>query len=224
MTENEKMVSKTTELLRDEAREAWESITTDPWTVALAEGRLERAAMVRYLVQDHRFLDAFSVLLSAMLAHTKRLEDRVFGSQFLALILSKENTYFERSFEALAVSAEERSVPDAAATTKFDELMRSTAASGKLHAMLAVLVVCEWSYETWGERAARTKAKDLPFYYAEWIDLHSGPYFRQVVAYLRGLLDDLPLSPAELEDTRRAFHAAVHCEQAFWDTVANNDG
>lgn len=71
--------------------------------------------MPGYLIQDHRFLDSFVVLLASMVAHARCLEDRIFGCQFLALVTGKENTYFERCFQALPnCSVEELDkVPDA---------------------------------------------------------------------------------------------------------------
>ena len=50
-----------------------------------------------------------------MVAHARCLEDRIFGCQFLALVTGKENTYFERCFQALPnCSVEELDkVPDA---------------------------------------------------------------------------------------------------------------
>ncbi len=54
--------------------------------------------------------------------------------------------------------------------------------------ILSVLVVCEWSYGSWGERVASTTVRE-DFVTYEWVDLHSGPYFTKVVNYLRDLLD-----------------------------------
>ena len=116
-----------------------------------------------------------------MIATAPSLEDRIPGAQFLALITSKENTYFERSFEALRVPDAARQEAPHNVTADFISLMRSAAASGSVANMLAVLVVCEWSYRTWGEVAAVERSKDLPFWLGEWIDLHSGDYFTSVV-------------------------------------------
>lgn len=90
--------------------------------------------MKRYLIQDHRFLDAFVVLLASTIAKARTLGDRIPGCQFLALITGKENTYFERSFEKLGCSdTEERmKVPDEAVTAGFVGLMRETAREGSL--------------------------------------------------------------------------------------------
>ena len=88
----------------------------------------------KYLIQDHRFLDAFVILLSSTIAKCRTLEDRIPGCQFLGLITGKENTYFERSFEVLGCSnVEERmKVPDEEVTMNFVNLMKESATEGTL--------------------------------------------------------------------------------------------
>lgn len=88
----------------------------------------------KYLIQDHRFLDAFVVLLASAIAKARTLDDRIPGCQFLAVITGKENTYFERSFEVLGCNdTEERmKVPDEEVTARFVQLMREVANSGSL--------------------------------------------------------------------------------------------
>ena len=67
---------------------------------------------------------------------------------------------------------ENRDIPDAPCTTAFCNLMREVAQSGHLGEMLAVIVVCEWSYLSWGERVlSKTKRDNFETY--EWVDLHS---------------------------------------------------
>ena len=153
-----------TERCREEAGDTWRAVVEHPFTDALASGTIDEDVMRFYLIQDHRFLDDFVVLLASMVrpppgracvqaafdpeaSHSKShvaspvplpdrcqvaaaptLEDRIPGCQFLALITGKENTYFERSFEALGVPAERRQVaftPNDAATTGFQNLMRT---------------------------------------------------------------------------------------------------
>lgn len=55
-----------------------------------------REVMRRYLIQDHRFLDALVVLLASMVASLRSLEDRIPACQFLGSLTGPENTYFER--------------------------------------------------------------------------------------------------------------------------------
>jgi len=167
-----------------------------------------------YLIQDHRFLDSFVVLLASIIACVPTLQDRIPGCQFLALITGSENNYFERSFTKLGVTNEERSIdktPNADVTTRFCTLMRDVAKYGHLEEMLAVIVVCEWSYLSWAtivlqedderekqqqqqqqqqggnEKLSRINRDDFMTY--EWITLHSGTEFESVVNYFRELLD-----------------------------------
>ena len=153
-----------------------------------------------------------------MIAHCQSLKDRIPGCQFLAVITSDENTYFERALTELDTANIRSSVPDAPCTTNFCALMREAASSGSLGEMLAVLVVCEWSYMTWGERVAPTTVRQ-DFVTYEWVDLHSGADFRGVVAYLRGLLDKEgeTMTEEEKRKCKERFLQAVAYEENFFD-------
>ncbi|KAJ1636594.1 hypothetical protein T492DRAFT_835146 [Pavlovales sp. CCMP2436] len=226
------------EWLRAQTADQWERVVSHRFASELAAGSLANATLRSYLVQDHRFVNEFTMLLAAMLSLVPTLDDRVQGAQFLALVTSKENTYFVRSLEALGVSPESASaVPDSPITTRFKALMRSTARGGSLANMLAVLLVCEWSYETWGERAMAERAPGLAFWHGEgrllnpptptphypyqWIDLHAGAYFNSVIAYLRGLLDreGAVLDEVARREVVRVWAEAVGCEEDFFDAA-----
>ena len=138
------MATRFTDELRTLAGAKWDAIVAHRFTDELAAGTVADGVLTRYLVQDHRFLDAFVVLLSSMVAAAPTLADRIPGCQFLALITGRENTYFERSFDALGIDEAARSgTPDAPPTVAFNGLMRE-AATASYPEMLAVLVVAEW--------------------------------------------------------------------------------
>ena len=212
-----------TDSLVSEVRPLWRSVVEHRFTDELAAGTLDLGVLKCYLIQDHRFLDAFVVLLSSMVSAARSLPDRIPGCQFLALITGKENTYFERSFEALGVTPTERTTtPNATATSSFIQLMRDAARVGSLGEKLAVLVVAEWTYQSWGERVLPNAVSE-PFYYREWVDLHSGEYFGSVVDYLRRLLDSEAdhLDEAGMDAVRRRFQTAVQLEKQFFDACYN---
>lgn len=123
-----------TEELRIAAGEQWNRVVNHKFTTELAKGDIDRGVLKRYLIQDHRFLDAFVVLLAATIANARTLDDRIPLCQFLALITGKENTYFERSFVALGCDDvyERMNIPDEKVTSEFVKLMRDTAANGSL--------------------------------------------------------------------------------------------
>jgi thiaminase/transcriptional activator TenA len=214
-----------TEDLRAAAGEQWNRVVHHKFTKELAAGTIDREVLKRYLIQDFRFLDAFVVLLASVIAHCRTLEDRIPGCQFLALITGKENTYFHRSFERLNVSVADRAmIPDATCTTEFCNLMREVALQGELGEMLAVLVVCEWSYLDWATIVEKETNRD-DFVTFEWVDLHSGEYFSNVVSYLRALLDkEGELIGDKARNTcKNRFLQAVQLEEDFFEYASNED-
>ncbi len=105
-------------------------------------------------------------------------------------------------------------------TTAFLDLMRKARLSGNYAEMLAVLVVAEWSYLSWAS-PMEDNAKDLPFWFGEWITLHAGAGFQGVVDYLRAQLDAVwpTLSDAAQDKVRSNFSDAVALERAFFDAA-----
>ena len=206
--------------LRLAAGSQWERIISHRFTTEIASGSIDRNVLKRYLIQDHRFLDAFVVLLASMVASARCLEDRIEGCQFLAVLTGKENTYFERSFAHLGVKKNDRlQIGNADVTNRFLDLMRTVANGGTLGEKLAVLCVCEWTYLSWGQRVQATTNRDN-FSCYEWVDLHCGEYFASVVAYLRNLLDNEGahhLDDAGRSACRQRFLEAIQLEEDFFD-------
>jgi thiaminase/transcriptional activator TenA len=209
---------RATEFLIDSYQGDWDAATNHPFCKKLAEGTLPLDNMRWYLVQDYKFLDDFVRLLATAIAHAPTLADGVPAAQFLGLVTSTENTYFLRSFDALGISEADQNVPAAPATVAFQNLMRRARTSGCYQQMLAVLIVAEWSYLTWADQY-KSYSKDLPFWFSEWIDLHTGEGFEGVVAHLRNQLDCLwvEMSAQQQSDTAAMFHKAVVCERDFFD-------
>ena len=235
----EPSTTRYTDQLRAKAGDQWNRVVHHRFTKELAAGTIDKQTVLKpYLIQDHRFLDSFVVLLASIVAAVPSLEDRIPGCQFLAVVTGSENTYFERSFEALGVTLEEReSTPDAAVTTKFCTLMRDAAASQNLVEMLAVIVVCEWSYMSWGQAVLNEGMVNREdFVTHEWVDLHSGPMFEGVIEYLRSLLDregghlasaaasgDNDEASRLLEACERRFLEAVQLEEDFFEYAYSNN-
>ncbi|MEP5762391.1 MAG: TenA family protein [Litoreibacter sp.] len=211
---------RATDLLKNSVQDDWDAVTDHQFCKELAEGTLPLDKMRRYLVQDYKFIDGFVRLLATAIVHAPTLADGVPMAQFLGLVTSTENTYFLRSFEALEISQADQNVPAVPATRAFQDLMHAARTSGRYEQMLAVLVVAEWSYLAWANRYKNYSA-DLPFWFSEWIDLHTGDGFENVVNHLRDQLDSvwLQLSDDHKSKTTAMFHNAVQCERAFFDTA-----
>lgn len=204
-----------TQYLQSLVAQDWHAATHHAFTNALADGTLSREKMAGYLQQDYQFIDGFVRLLASAVAHAPTLQDAVPGAQFLGVICGPENTYFLRSSQALEISL---SAPAAPETIAFQQLMDQARRSGRYEIMLSVLVVAEWIYLDWATPFEGC-ADDLPFWLGEWISLHSGDGFAQVVAYLRDQLDIVweALDDDARENVTATFTEAVRLERAFFD-------
>lgn len=208
------------DVLREASEPDWTAAVTHRFVHELAAGTLDRAVMRRYLVQDYQFLDAFVALLGAAIHAAPSLPQRIPLGRFLGMVVSEENTYFQRSFDALDVPEAERVAPALATPTAgFQALMREAAASGRYGAALAVLTVAEWVYLSW---AAPLAGRDPGwFVFREWIDLHSGPSFEAWVGFLRAELDAAheAADAAGRAEIAALFRRAVALERAFFDAA-----
>jgi thiaminase/transcriptional activator TenA len=212
--------ARPTDHFRAQAEPDWSEAVGHRFVRELAAGTLDHAVMRRYLVQDYQFLDTFVALLGAAIHAAPALRQRVVLGRLLGLVVSEENTYFQRSFDALGVPEEERASPSLLPpTVGFQALMREAAAAGRWGEMLAVLTVAEWSYLTWASKVA--DCDPGWFVFREWITLHSGPGFEALVAFLRGELDRAWEAADRSGQERIAslFRRAVALERAFFDAA-----
>jgi len=206
-----------TDHLQSRVADDWHAATTHAFTNALADGTLSLDKMAGYLQQDYLFVEGFVRLLASAVAHAPTLADAVPGAQFLGLVCGPENTYFLRAMEALNVTPTAVTAPE---TIAFQKLMDDARRSGRYEIMLSVLVVAEWIYLDWAS-PFEDRAEDLPFWLGEWITLHAGTSFAEVVAYLRGQLDTVwdTLDDAARAEVTETFTRAVALERAFFDVA-----
>lgn len=206
--------------LRQASATDWEAATAHRFVRELSAGTVPPAVMRHYLVQDYQFIDRFVALLGAAIATADTYAARLRLAQFLAMIVSDENTYFVRAFDALGIPAAERTAPVLDPTVRaFQALMEEAAESRSYAGALSVLVVAEWLYLSWAERHQGPLPPD--FVHAEWITLHDNPFFRDFVAWLRGELDrtGATLDAAGQARCESLFQRAVALERGFFDSL-----
>ena len=102
------MPERFTETLRASSEAGWSQAVQHRFVNELFAGAVPDAVMARYLIQDHRFLDSFLVLLGAALASADTFEARLRFGRFIGMVSAEENTYFLRAFEALGVTETRR--------------------------------------------------------------------------------------------------------------------
>ncbi|WP_181692749.1 TenA family protein [Natronomonas sp. LN261] len=217
--------------LRERSEPAFSEAVEHPFTVDLGAGTLDTDAFAEYLLQDYAFLESLVGGFGFAVGEAPGIGSKRPLIEFLDVVTDEESDYFERSFEALGVPADRYTAPERTGTTDaFVDLLERAAREGGYAETLAVLVPAEWIYESWAAAAAERHADPatdppsdgagLPFYYAEWIDLHATDSFRAFVGWLRGQLDSVgpELSADRRGRVEHLFGRAVELEVAFFDT------
>src|SRR5207244_7691812 len=122
------MPERFTETLRAASEPGWSHAVGHRFVKELFTGAMPDTVMARYLIQDHRFLDSFLILLGAVLATADTFEARLRFGRFIGMVSGEENTYFLRAFEALGVTEDKRAAePDTQPTAGFKAIMREAA-------------------------------------------------------------------------------------------------
>lgn len=210
------MTLRFSESLRQSCEATWARAVEHRFVQELGEGRVADDVMAAYLIQDHRFLDSFLVLLGAAIASSDRFESRLVLGRFTGMVCGEENTYFLRAFDALGIDTGTRTAaPDTAPTAGFKAIMREAAATRSYAATLAVLNVAEGLYLDWAQRVPRPLPTN--FVHAEWVTLHDSPMFVEFVAFLQAELDRV--GPDDAARAQDFFRRTVDLELAFFDAA-----
>lgn len=227
-----------TDWLRERADPAWTGAVEHPFTQELGAGTLPKESFADYLVQDYAFVNDLVGTFGYAVGEAPDMTAKRSLVEFLDTITDEEDDYFERSFDALEVPESRRIDPERTETTAaFVDLLGRAAREGGYAETLAVLVPAEWIYEQWATSVVTEYADpdadgppsagaDLPFYYAEWIDLHATDGFREFVDSLRGELDAVgpELSSRRQRRVERLFERTVTLEVAFFDAAYEGGG
>lgn len=201
--------------LHAENAAGWDACVRHRYVEELLSGTISDEVMGRYLIQDHRFIDAFVTLVGGAVASADQFESRLRLGRFLGMVCSDENDYFLRSFAALGIGDERFDIADTAPTAGFKALMKEAAATRSYAAIMAVLNVAEGLYLDWAQRLDGPMPQN--FIHAEWITLHDNPFFVDFVTFLKGELDRV--GPQEPDVARDFFKRAVELELAFFDSA-----
>jgi len=214
-----------TDWLRERSEPAWSDATEHRFTRELGAGTLDDDVLAEYLRQDYAFVDTLVGVFGYAVGDAPTMADKRRLVEFLDVITDEENDYFERSFDALGVPADEWDNPERTPTTEaFIDLLIAAREQGGYAETLAVLVPAEWIYLTWATREADDPPSE--FYLSEWIDLHANEGFVDFVGWLREQLDAVgpTLSARRQRRVARLFERTVTHEVVFFEAAYDHAG
>ncbi|WP_336329081.1 TenA family protein [Haloarcula sp. CGMCC 1.2071] len=222
-----------TDWLREQSQPDWDAAVGNRFVEELGAGTLDEDAFAAYLVQDYAFVGELVGTFGHAVGQAPDMAAKRQFVEFLDTVTDEEDDYFERSFAALGVEDSRWQDPEQTpATRAFIDLLARAAREGGYAETLAVLVPAEWIYESWATAAAATHGDPdsdglpsagmgLPFYLAEWVDLHAVDSFVAFVDWLRGELDAVgpTLSPRREARVASLFDRTVTLERQFFETA-----
>ncbi len=220
MNQNTEPTPSLSTWLKEQSQPTWDEAVTHRFTTDLGNATLDTTVFMQYLLQDFAFVNTLVSAFGFAVGQAPTIDAKRHYIAFLDTLTDEENTYFERSFEALDIPENTYQNPALHPVTKsfIDLLGRATRQGGYIET-LAVLVPAEWIYNEWA--TAIQDPPDTPFYYQEWIDLHNNEEFNQFVTWLRSELDSAghTLQPRRKQTVSELFTRTVELEAAFFDAA-----
>jgi len=206
-----------TDWLRERAEPAWTEATRHRFVEELGDDTLDDEVFRRYLVQDYAYLKTGASAAGYAVAQAPTLDAKARLTEQLAVLTGDENDYFQRSFDALGVSGEERADPSLELVTEaFRDFRIRAALEGGYEETVTVTLGGEWIYLDWSTHVV-DRSPDR-FYLSEWAELHATPEFESYVSWLRGQLDEYgpDLSPRRQAHVEDLFRRTAELEVAFF--------
>jgi thiaminase (transcriptional activator TenA) len=210
------MSERFTETLRAASEAGWSHAVQHRFVNELFAGALPDAVMARYLIQDHRFLDSFLVLLGAALASADTFAARLRFGRFIGMGVGRGKHLFPSGVRSARRHRDQaRSRSRYAADHRLQGDHARSGGDAQLCGRAFGPLVAEWLYLDWASRAPQPLPNN--FVHAEWITLHDNSNFRGFVDFLRTELDRV--GPAQADLCRDFFSRAVALELSFFEAA-----
>ena len=211
-------LEKFSDYLRNSSGKLWNEATNHKFTNELKNDKLEDHIFKIYIIQDYIFIETLVTLIGKAVYLSPNMNSKIKWANFLYAITSDENNYFQRSFDALDVSKEERTNTKLFLTiSDFSKLMLEVANTGTYEEILAVILAAEWVYFAWASNAKKPYPKR--FYLSEWITLHNNSSFKDTLGWIKKELDitSQKLTISEQHKVANLFIKIVRLEVSFFD-------
>ncbi|GAA3713194.1 thiaminase II [Nonomuraea antimicrobica] len=190
-----------------------------PFVVALGDGTLDRDRFAFYMVQDGRYLEAYSKVLATASARATDPADAAFWAQSAHTALAAERLLHAGYIEELGADA--KALATSPTCLAYASYLQATALTAPYEVIAAAVLPCFWIYQDVGTALLRHAGDANGHPYGKWISTYADPGFAASVEQAKGIADRL--AAAADGDTREAM-AQAYCRAAayewmFWDSA-----
>ncbi|MEV1177975.1 thiaminase II [Nonomuraea sp. NPDC049784] len=214
MTFSEKIWTRTATLL--------DAIHNHPFNTALRDGTLDRDRFAFYLVQDGRYLVAYSKVLATASARATDPADAAFFAQSAHTALVVERGLHAGYLEEFGLTAgRTEGIATSPTCLAYSSYLQATALAAPLPVLAAAVLPCFWVYQDVGTALLERTAGAPGHPYRTWIATYSDPSFAASVEQAKALVDRLAelADSATLQAMEEAFCRATEYEWLFWDSA-----
>jgi thiaminase/transcriptional activator TenA len=178
------------ETLRRLNRAAWDAMQSHRFVRDVEANRLPDGVFRRYLAYEGDFVAAAITIFGQAMLKAPGIDEKRWLIGVLAALANEQVGYFEETFAALGVPAEDRAARDAPpAVAAFRDGMLAIAAEGSYFEIVTAMLAAEWMYATWCARAVRRPIANPEL--KRWVDLHADAAFRGQAEWLTRQVDAL---------------------------------
>ncbi|MEV5751772.1 thiaminase II [Actinoallomurus sp. NPDC052308] len=198
------------------------AIHEHPFNTALSAGTLDRERFAFYIVQDARYLEAFSRALAVASTRATDTDDAVFFAESAHAALAAERTLHAGYIEEFGLTADDLAGIDTSPTCLgYASFLQATALADPYPVLAAAVLPCFWVYQDVGTALLENTADVEDHPYRAWIATYSDPAFAESTERAKDITDRLAATtdPATREAMTRAFFRATEYEWMFWDSA-----
>ncbi|MEV0582254.1 TenA family protein [Nonomuraea sp. NPDC050310] len=194
-----------------------EAIHEHPFNTALGEGTLDRERFAFYIVQDARYLEAFSRALATLAVRAADPDEMAFWAQSAHGAIAAERTLHAGYIEEYGLTeADLAGVATSPTALAYSSWLQATALSAPYEVLAAAVLPCFWVYQDVGQSLVRRSTPSHP--YRAWIATYADPAFEASVTQARLITDRAALS-GDTGAMTAAFVRATEFEYLFWDSA-----
>ncbi|MEV0622965.1 TenA family protein [Nonomuraea sp. NPDC050404] len=190
------------------------AIHEHPFIRALGDGTLDRDRFGFYMVQDARYLEAYSKALATASARATDPADAAFWAQSAHTALAAERLLH-------AAYIEDPDLATSPTCLAYSSFLQATALTAPYPVIAAAVLPCFWIYQDVGTALLKRAGDTSDHPYGRWISTYSDPAFAASAEQARAIADRLAATadPDTREAMDRAYGRAAAYEWMFWDSA-----
>ena len=206
-----------TDQMWTEAKPVYDATLQHPYLQGLADGSLPKASFQFYLIEDAKYLRAFSEALGTLARKAPRREWAATLRKHATEAVEAEQQLHQSLLRSEGAAVQPPGAMPAPTNYAYTNHFKQAVERGSFADGLAAMLPCYWIYWEVGKELVKHGSKDKD--YQRWIDQYAsegyGATVRQVLDMMNA--ESARLTPAQRQRAIDLFVLSARYEYMFWD-------